>query len=197
MFYPQERDETARKTWSASIAKLDVSKLVFIDESSTFLNISRAYGWAHTSERVFDTFPKGKKERVSLIAAIGLNVELAEHSLVHPDSVDKKAFKAFLSSILLPKLEPGTILVLDNWKVHHGEDIRELVESYGCELLYLPSYSPDFNPIEFLFSKVKAFIKMLRPMNMPELLQAFQDATKTVSLVDIKHTFRHCGYLVH
>jgi len=196
MFYPQERDEEARKKWLEDLAKLDIKKLLFLDETSSFVNISRAYAWAHSSKRVFDSFPKGKKKRASLIAAIGINANLAEHALVHPESVDKNAFKAYLEHVLLPKLEPGTTLVMDNWTVHKGDDVSELVESYGCKILYLPTYSPDFNPIEYLFSKIKAFIKKLRPMNLDDLMDAFSDAAESITLQNIAHSFKHCGYLV-
>jgi len=196
MFYPRERDEQARKKWLEDLAKLAIEKLIFLDETSSFVNISRSYGWAPTSERVFDSFPKGKKQRVSLIAAIGLNAHLAEHALVHPESVDKNAFKAYLVNVLLPKLESGTTLVMDNWTVHKGDDITELVESYGCKILYLPTYSPDFNPIEYLFSKIKTFIKKLRPSSLPELIDAFSDAATSITLKHIADTFKHCGYLV-
>lgn len=196
MFYPLERDNKARAAWLKAFKMLDINKLVFLDETSSYLNVSRNYGWARTSARVIDQEPKGKKERVSLIAAIGLNHGLAEVALVHPDSVNKNAFKAYLNHVLLPKLEPDTTLVMDNWTVHHGADIKELVEAHNCQILYLPTYSPDFNPIEFLFSKVKAFVKKLRPKSKDDLIHAFMDATKTVSLEDITHTFRHCKYLV-
>jgi len=195
-FYPQERDGEARKAWLQSLGKLDVGKLVFIDETSSFLNLSRSYAWAHKSERAFDSYPKGKKEKVSLIAAIGLTKNLAEHAIIHPDSVDKNAFKAYLKTTLLPRLEADTILVLDNWTVHHGADIKALVEAFNCKLLYLPTYSPDLNPIEYLFSKIKALIKKLRPLKLVDLLLAFENAARSISLQDIRNTFRHCGYLV-
>jgi len=196
MFYPQERDEKARKAWLKAVKEMDITKLVFLDESSSFVNISRSYAWAPSNERVFDSAPKGEKQRASLIAAIGLDASLAEHSMVHPESVDKNAFKAYLETTLLPRLAPDTTLILDNWTVHHGLDIRELVESYNCKLFYLPTYSPDFNPIEYLFSKIKAFIKMLRPNTLSDLIQAFKDAAKSITLEDIRNTFKHCGYLV-
>ena len=100
-----------------------------------------------------------------------------------------------LENVLLPELEPGTILVMDNWTVHKGKDITELVESSGCKLLYLPTYSPDFNPIEYLFSKIKTFIKKLRPSTLPELIQAFSDAAQSVTRQNIADAFKHCNYL--
>ena len=96
---------------------------------------------------------------------------------------------------LLPNLKAGSVLVLDNWRVHLGPDVRKLVAKYKCSLLYLPAYSPDYNPIELLFTKIKAFVKALRPLVLPELMQAFADAVLTVTSDDAKNTFVHYGYL--
>ena len=141
MFYPLERDDKARELWLEAVKKLDSGKLVFLDECSTYLNSSRSYGWAKRSQRLIDQEPKGKKERVSLIAAIGLKQSMAEHALVHPESVDKNAFKTFLKDVLLPRLKPNSVLVMDNWTVHHGQDIKDLVERFDCDILFLPTYS--------------------------------------------------------
>lgn len=82
------------------------------------------------------------------------------------------------------------------WTVHHGDDVRELVERFGCSLLYLPTYSPDLNPVEHLFAKVKAFVKSLRPDSTDKLVQAFCDAVKTVTAQNVLNAFHHCGYWV-
>lgn len=93
------------------------------------------------------------------------------------------------------------VLVLNNWHakhpegtVHYGEDGNELVERFGCERLYLPTYSPDLNPIEHLFAKLKAFVKALRPLTLAALTKAFCDAVKTVTPENVLNTFKHCGY---
>ncbi len=113
---------------------------------------------------------KAKKERVSLVAATSLDGAMAEQALVIMDTVNKNAFLCFLKTILLPTLPKGSVIVMDNWSakhlegtVHYGEEVGELVERSCCKLLYLPTYSPDFNPIKHLFAKVKAFVKSLRP----------------------------------
>lgn len=168
---------------------------MFVDETSAYIGISSEYGWAHSSERVTDTKPKGKKQRVSLIAACSLDKAVAEQALVVPDSVDKNAFLGYLEYTLLPTLVPDTIIILDNWTVHYGEDVKDLVEAANCELLYLPTYSPDFNPIEHLFDKVKTFIKNLRPETLGDLTQAFCDAVKTITSENVQKSFQHCGYL--
>lgn len=157
---------------------------------------SREYGWAASHERLDDTRPKGKKAWVSLIAAASLNGMMAEQALVISDTVNQNAFLCFLETTLLPTLPQRSVLVLDNWSVHHGEEVRALVERFGCELLYLPTYSPDFNPIEHLFAKIKAFVKHLRPDATDKLIQAFCDAVKTVSPQNVRNAFEHCGYHV-
>lgn len=96
---------------------------------------------------------------------------------------------------LLPNLKAGSVLVLDNWRVHHGPDVRDLVAEHKCSLLYLPAYSPDFNPIELLFSKIKAFLKKRRPASLDKLIKAFKEAVLTVTPDDAKNTFKHCGYV--
>ena len=167
---------------------------MFLDETSAYLNLSRSYGRASTDKRVVDNAPKGKKERVSLLAAVTLRGLEGKHCLVHSENVNKAAFISYLKT-LLPNLKAGSVLVLDNWRVHLGPDVRKLVAKYKCTLLYLPPYSPDFNPIELLFSKIKAFVKKLRPLALPELMRAFADAVLTVTPDDTKNTFVHCGYL--
>lgn len=168
---------------------------MFLDETSGYLNLSRSYGRAPSDKRVVDDAPKGKKERASLLAAVTLRGLEGTHCLVHPENVNKVAFISYLKT-LLPNLKAGSVLVLDNWRVHMGPDVRELVEKYHCSLLYLPAYSPDFNPIELLFSKIKAFVRKCRPSTLDKLIQAFKDAVLSVTSDDAKNTFEHCGYVV-
>lgn len=143
---------------------------------------------------MYDTRPKGKKERVSLLAAASLDGAIAEQALVVTDTVNKNAFLCFLKTTLLPTLPKGSVIIMDNWTVHHGDEVRDLALAYGCELLYLPTYSPDFNPIEHLFAKIKAFIKRLRPDTTDKLVHAFCNAVQTVTPENVLNAFRHCGY---
>ena len=167
---------------------------MFIDETSAYVGQSREYGWSPSAERVHDTRPKGKKAQVSLIAACSLSGVIAAQSLIITDTVNKNAFLAFLETTLLPTLPKGSVLVMDNWTGHHGDEVRDLAERFGCELLYLPTYSPDLNPIEHLFAKIKAFVKRLRPDTIDNLTQAFGDAVKTVTPENILNSVLHCGY---
>ena len=169
---------------------------MFVDETSAYVGQSREYGWAASDTRVHDTRPKGKKKWVSLIAAISLDGAMAEQTLVVTDTVNKNAFLAFLEFVLLPTLDRGSVIIMDNWTVHYGEDVNQLVERFDCELLYLPTYSPDLNPIEHLFAKLKALIKRLRPETIDNLIQAFCEAVKAVTPRQVLNTFEHCGYVL-
>ncbi len=119
---------------------------------------------------------------------------MAEQTLVVTDTVNNNAFLAFLEFVLLLTLDRGSVIIMDNWTVHYGEDVNELVERFDCELLYLPTYSPDLNPIEQLFAKLKALIKRLRPETIDNLIQAFCEAVETVTPKQVLNTFEHCGY---
>jgi len=119
---------------------------------------------------------------------------MGNQSLVVEGTVDKNAFLGYLEYVLLPTLDKDTVLVLDNWTVHYGDEVRELVQRFECELLYLPTYSPDLNPIEHLFAKVKAFIKKAKPTSIPQLIQSFCDAVNQVTYQQILNSIRHCGY---
>jgi len=121
---------------------------------------------------------------------------MAEQALVITDTVNKNAFLSFLETTLLPSLAKGSRVVMDNWTVHHGNDVRDLVEACGCELLYLPTYSPELNPIEHLFAKIKALVKRLRPGTTDTVVNAFCQAVKTVTSENVLNAFRHCGYQV-
>lgn len=154
------------------------------------------YGRALSGQRVSDISPKGKKERVSCISAISLNKSntMATQSLVMEGTVNQHAFLGYLEFVLLPTLEKDSVIILDNWTVHYGDAVRELVADFSCELLYLPSYSPDLNPIEHLFAKVKTFVKTAKAQSISDLVQAFCDAICTVDFSNILNSFRKCGY---
>ena len=109
----------------------NTTTIVFIDETRAYVGQSREYGWGSSHERVYDARPKGKKARVSLVAATSLNGAMAEQALVISDTVNKNAFLCFLETTLLPTLARGSVIVMDNWTVHHGDEVRELVERFG------------------------------------------------------------------
>jgi len=105
------------------------------------------------------------------------------------------AFEAYLEQVLLPTLVAGQIVVMDNLSIHKGARVRHLLETHGCQLLFLPAYSPDFSPSEETFSKVKAFLRRLGARTREALQEAIGQALETVSAQDARGWFAHCGYL--
>ncbi len=156
--------------------------------------MTRFYARILGGARVLDTAPRRRKGKVSFIAAITNQGMKAEACLIHERSVDSAAFLSYIAHVLCPTLEPGQVVIMDNFTIHHNSRVKALIEARGCELLYLPTYSPDFNPIELLLAKIKAFIRKLRPDTIQALIQAFQDAALSVTHTDAQNAFRHCGY---
>lgn len=154
----------------------------------------RLYGRCQGGARVYDTAPKRRQGKASLIAAITNKGMNAQACLVFEGSVTSTAFLAYVEHVLCPTLTPGQVVIMDNFTIHHNAKVKELIEAKDCEVLYLPTYSPDFNPIEHLFAKVKAFIRKLRPGAPQDLIQAFRDAVLSVTKDDALNAFNHCGY---
>lgn len=190
----QERNDEARKAWREAILKLAPEKLVFLDETSSWLGMTRLYARILGGGRIYDTAPKKHKGKVSLLAAVTSQGFKTEACLMVEDSVDTATFLTYLEQVLLPTLEPGKVVIMDNFTIHHNSEVKTLIESKGCTLMYLPTYSPDFNPIEHLFAKIKAFIRKSRPLNLPDLFQALKQAILSILLDDAKNAFSHCGY---
>jgi transposase len=167
---------------------------VFLDETGGWLDMPRLHARGIGGARIYDVAAKKRKGKVSLLAAI-TNRGMADRAcLIHEGSVDSKAFIAYIEHALCPTLEPGQIVIMDNFTVHHNKRARGLIEARKCRLFYLPTYSPDLNPIENLFAKVKASIRKRRPLSIADLIQAFEDAVSSVTPTNATNAFRYCGY---
>ena len=165
-----ERDDAARLSWREQVASLDARLLVFVDESGSNLAMTRLYGWAPTGQRAVASAPKKRGRNTTILGAltsqgwqVGMTIEGA---------ADRLTFEVFIEHYLLPTLVPGQILVLDNLSTHKGARVRELVEAAGCSLLFLPTYSPDYNPIEMAWSKLKSFLRKVGARTREELERA-------------------------
>jgi transposase len=189
-----ERKEEERHHWREQAKELDVNKLRFIDETGSNIALTRLYARA----------PKGQRARGSIIRNRGKNVTLITdltlrgfgEALIVDGSVNGELFEAYVERVLVPSLSAGEIVILDNCSIHTGEKVRQLVEAKGCQLLPLPTYSPDLTPIEEAFSKVKAILRRMGPFTRETLHQALQYALSQVSASDASGWFRHCGYSV-
>jgi transposase len=138
------------------MSSIDSERLVFVDECSTNTSLAPLYGWSRRGERVRQKVPRNWGKNVTLLSSIGKRMGMGA-SLVVEGSTNTKVFETYLTEVLLPTLEEGQVVVMDNLSSHKGQRVRELIEGEGCELIYLPSYSPDFNPIEQAFSKLKGY----------------------------------------
>jgi len=188
-----ERDEFLRAAWQLLVAgEVDAERLVFADEMGTNVSLSPLYGWSRKGERAFGSAPRNWGKNVTLLASItrrGLGPCLAVEG-----STTREVFETYLERVLAPTLKPGQMVVMDNLSAHKGGRVKEIIEGRGCELLYLPPYSPDFNPIEQAFSKVKGILRRAEARTRASLIEAMGPALSAVSARDVRGFFGHCGY---
>jgi transposase len=152
----------------------------------------RLRGRAPRGERLIDKTPHGHWKTTTLIAALG--VEGVRCSTVVDGPIDGDVFEAFVAQVLVPQLQPGDVVVLDNLSSHKRQRTRERIEAAGAQLLFLPPYSPDLNPIEMVFAKVKQLLRGLACRSREQLWQAMQQVLDRVTATDAANCFRHCGY---
>jgi transposase len=165
---------------------------VFLDESGVTTEMTRRYGWAPRPERVSEAVPAGHWRTLTVLAALTVEGVLASMTIESP--TDGDVFLAFLEQVLGPKLEPGHIVILDNLGAHKVEGVRRLIESRGAQLLYLPPYSPDFNPIEQAWSKIKQLLRGAKARLLGQLEPAIAQAIAAITPQNAQAFFNHCGY---
>lgn len=154
--------------------------------------MTRRRGRAPRGERVIDRTPHGHWKTTTLIAALG--IEGVRCSTVVDGAVNADIFEWFVERVLVPELEPGDTVIMDNLSSHKRSRTRELIESSGAMLAYLPPYSPDLNPIEMVFSKVKQLLRTLGCRTREALWDAMQGVLDQITPSDASNCFRHCGY---
>jgi transposase len=165
---------------------------VFIDETWATTNMTRLRGRALRGQRVVDAVPHGHWKTTTLIAA--LDCTGMRCSMVLDGAVNRLAFEAFVGEVLTPTLRPGDLVILDNLSSHKGPRVGQLLRAVGAEVVYLPPYSPDFNPIERAFSKVKQLLRSLAARAVADLWNGIQPVLDRISARDAAGFFRHCGY---
>lgn len=184
-----------RRSFVEAIQPEDVTRFVFVDETSTNLTYCRRYGRAPAGRRVDQAVPLHGGPNVTLIAALtptGLGALASVNG-----AVNGAVFAAYLDQVLGPTLQPGDVVVLDNLSVHKVAGLDQIAQQYGARLLYLPPYSPDFNPIELAFSKLKTWLRTAQARTRDLLEDAICTAAEWVTEQDAKNWFHHCGYHVH
>ncbi len=138
--------------------------------------------------------PRNRGQNTTLIASISPGGGMLDAAMTIEGSTDKAVFELYVERVLAPTLRPGEIVVMDNLAAHKGERVRELIDARGYELWYLPAYSPDFNPIEEAFSKIKAILRKAAARTAQALQQAVAEALAQITAADAAGYFRHCGY---
>ena len=183
-----------RKNWKATQETVDAERLVFLDETGLKTDLTRLYGWAEGGDRLVEAVPSGKWETSTLVQAVALDGTRAAMVLDGP--INSQSFIGFCQWLLAPTLHPGDLVVMDNLSSHKAMSAIEAIEAVGAEVVYRPPYSPDLNPIENIFSKVKQLIRKLKPRSLSKIIDAVAESLPKISLDDLLATFLHCGYEV-
>jgi transposase len=165
---------------------------VFLDESGVTTEMTRRYGWAPRPERVSEAVPAGHWRTLTVLAALTTTGVLASMSIESP--TDGDVFLAFVEQVLAPRLQPGHVVILDNLSAHKVAGVRELIEERGAQVLYLPPYSPDFNPIEQAWSKLKQQLRGVKARVLEQLEPAIANGLSAITAHHARAFFRHCGY---
>jgi transposase len=190
----QERADVKqhREQWRVAQEAFDVNRLVFLDETGAKTNMTRLYGRALQGERVVDHAPHGHWCTTTIIGAMRLDGSTACMSV--DGATDKIIFREYVRHILIPTLRPGDVVILDNLSAHKDEETKILIEQAGAELRFLPPYSPDLNPIEKMWSKIKTYLRAAEARSEQALQEIIEAALKTITPHDARGWFSSCRY---
>jgi transposase len=171
---------------------MDTARFVFLDETGTATNMGRRYGRSRRGERLIAAVPQGHWKTTTFIA--GLKQSGIVAPLVLDGPMTGSAFRAYVEQFLAPALEPGDVVVLDNLAAHKVAGVRQAVAAAGAAILYLPPYSPDLNPIEQLFAKLKTLLRKAAARTRDQLWQAIGRFLANISSRECANYLNHCGY---
>ena len=177
--------------WLAS--RFDARRLVFVDESGFNTSMTRLYARAPRGERAYGKVARNRGKNTTLIASMSFEGGMGE-SVAIEGATDAEVFEAYVEHFLTPTLKEGQVVVLDGLGAHRTQRVRELIEARGAELLFLPSYSPDLNPIEEAFSKIKGIVRKAGARTREALVEAIDRALAAVTPEDAAGWFTHAGY---
>jgi transposase len=181
-----------REDWFEGQLDLEPERLVFVDESFASTDMARVYGRARRGQRLRAAIPHGHWKKTTLVAGLRLSGMTAAQLL--DGSINGEAFLAYVRDVLVPTLSPGDIVVIDNLSSHKSHPVREAIEAVGAKLLFLPPYSPDFNPIEKAFSKLKALLRKAAERTVSGLRQAITRLLGVFTPKECANYFAAAGY---
>jgi transposase len=186
-----ERDEAAREAWRRRAAAIEPARWVWVDEFGSHTALTRTYARSPRGTRAHGRAPRNRGPNRTTIAA--LTLEGLGAGLVLEGAITTRAVEAYVEHVLAPRLRPGQIVAMDNLRQHRSPRTRGLIEARGAELWFLPSYSPDLNPIEEAFSKVKTLLRSAEARAHQALVGAIWAAVAAISPADARGYFTHCG----
>ena len=172
--------------------EVDPERLVFVDEMGVHTSLAPLYGYSRKGERVHLQVPRNRGSNTTLLASMTLG-GMGETMAVE-GSTNQEVFDAYVEHVLAPTLEAGQLVIMDNLSAHKPARVRELIKSRGCELIYLPAYSPDFNPIEEAFAKIKGMLRQAGARTKDALVDVLGEALSAISARDARGYFEHAGY---
>ena len=187
-----QRVQKLRAQYWTAIGDVKLSDLVFIDETGVNLAMTRRYARARRGKRAYSKCPYNRGKNITMIGAIATNGFLAPFTF--EGWTNKEAFLTYVTQVLVPELWPGACVVMDNLPAHKAIEVREAIESVGARVEFLSPYSPDFNPIENCWSKLKEYLRSRESRTYEELDQSITESIKLVTHKDIIGWFTHCCY---
>lgn len=190
----QDRPDILRRRWDWFEAQpdLDPDRLVFIDETWATTNMARTHGRAARGQRLRAAIPHGHWKTTTFVAGLRNTGMIAPMVLDGP--INGELFQAYVDQVLVPELRPGDVVVMDNLGSHKGAGVRRAIEAAGASLLYLPPYSPDFNPIEQAFAKLKAMLRKAAERSLDDLWRAISRIIETFTPTECANYFATAGY---
>ena len=190
-----EREDIAqaRNEWVEFQGSIDPHRLVFLDESGLKTNMTRLYGRAYKGLRCHDAAPRGRWETVTILSSV--RFDGTTESVLFDGAVDRKMFDEYIRKVLAPQLRPGDIVIMDNLSAHKSAEALKYIKLSEAEAKFLPAYSPDLNPIEKMWSKVKQLLRGMKPRTPEELFYSTGTALGMVTATDAKGWFESCGYV--
>jgi len=183
---------TRREAWFEGQLDLDPARLVFIDETWASTNMARLRGRAPKGERLRSAVPHGHWKTTTFVVGLRLSGLVAPMVLDGP--INRGTFQAYVDQVLVPELSPGDVVVMDNLSSHKRPAVRQAIEAAGASLLYLPPYSPDFNPIENAFAKLKALLRKAAERTVDALWTAIGRLIDGFTPAECENFFRAAGY---
>ena len=190
----QDRPDVAQRRllWQSRQMEIDTNQLVFLDETGARTNLTRTHGRAPQGERLVEKVPHGHWLSTTFVAGLRLTGWVAP--LTIDGALNGDLFRLYVQQQLAPALQPGDLVVMDNLSSHKVAGVREALQAVGADVLYLPPYSPDLNPIEQAFSKFKTLIRKAKQRTMEGLWQTCGELLDRFTQSDFENYIRHCGY---